>query len=1002
MRQITDANGNVVTQTFNAANRLTGRSASLGVGVIGPNNESYTYDGLGRMTRAQSGTVVTELTFDSLSRLVYERNAGKEITYEHDDAGNATRLEFPSAFAVRQSFDALNRPVSIGQVNGTSPGAPYEEAVGYTYRGQGLIASKALGNGLTGNRGYDAARRLLDETFLTATGQKVFQESLAWTPRSLKAAQARGDLGGRGRIFAYDGAGRLLQEGKPADPLSLVANNTVTQPTAFTALADASSFTYDKAQNLLARTEKEDGVTESVSLPLDNSGRNRPASIGSVPLEWDANGNLKRKGDLRFEYDYRNRLTRVTRHNAEVATYQYDAFNRRIGKTLGSETRSTVWSGWKPVEEYRNGDLDQRRIYGLGLDEIVQFQVDIDGDGSADQSYAPVYDATGNLAVMTGNNGKPIERYEYTPYGERKIFVDNTPPAVEQVRVKGNAIWVEFSEEIAGDALAAAAPTLTNLASQQAVEVAATQPVGTGRQARRRLVLSLQGTPPAADTQVRLTIPAAALQDSFLNQAAQAYEVTFAWPGADAVVQDNEAIQLQRVAVRDGFLEIELSEEPSLATASAIQVDGAAVTWTLGDDRYTLKSTAALPAGAHTLAIGTALADLNGATLAEAFNANLSVIASGAVAVFEASDPRETPASTIGNLFGFQGLQIDPETGLIYVRNRYYDPEMGRFITTDPMGYTDGPSQYGFALNSPANYGDPLGLCVGDLDCPEPLSVYIEYQKNNWQTGTTLLKNAANTITLGQIDATEKAYQAFQATTGTLEQKLKAADAAYNNSRLNFFTLGFYGADNKLAHGVQIFKDAFGVDDQREGSRRFFDGLLEGDGEEMVGGAAQWAGGAGQTILTVTTLGQGAKTLYNKRAVNPRSTPKPKSTGSRAPEEFMNDGMSFEELRAQGFVRDADHLLLNTRQVSGRFPKNAGSGEVLVRRNPQTGSVTHYQTYDAQGFPIKRVDLVGKPHNGIPTPHVLDYEWHTNHQGQRFLREADDVRPALTHEVPTP
>jgi RHS repeat-associated protein len=232
----------------------------------------------------------------------------------------------------------------------------------------------------------------------------------------------------------------------------------------------------------------------------------------------------------------------------------------------------------------------------------------------------------------------------------------------------------------------------------------------TGRQARRRLVLSLQGTPPAADTQVRLTIPAAALQDSFLNQAAQAYEVTFAWPAADTVVQDNEAIELQRVAIRDGFLEIELSEEPSLATTSAIQVDGAAVTWTLGDDRYTLKSASALSAGAHTVAIGTALADLNGGALAEAFNANLSVTTGGAVAVFEAPDPRETPASTIGNLFGFQGLQIDPETGLMYVRNRYYDPEMGRFITTDPLGYVDGPSQYGFAGNSPMNAGDPMGL----------------------------------------------------------------------------------------------------------------------------------------------------------------------------------------------------------------------------------------------------------------------------------------------------
>ncbi|HEY9420625.1 MAG TPA: RHS repeat-associated core domain-containing protein, partial [Thermoanaerobaculia bacterium] len=618
-----------------------------------------------------------------------------------------------------------------------------------------------LGNGLTGNRGYDAARRLLDETFLTATAQKVFQESLAWTPRSLKAAQSRGDLGGRGQIFAYDGAGRLLQEGKTAAPLSLVANNTVAQRSAFTALADASSFTYDKAQNLLAKVEKENGVAESVSLPLDGSGRNRPASIGNVPLEWDANGNLKRKGNLRFEYDYRNRLTRVTRDNAEVATYQYDAFNRRTGKTLGSETRATVWSGWQPVEEYRDDDLDQRRIYGLGLDEIVQLQVDIDGDGDADQSYAPLYDETGNLVVMTGNNGKPIERYEYTPYGERKIFVDNTPPAVEQVRVKGNAVWIELSEEIAADALAAAAPTLTNLASQQALEIAATQPVVTGRQARRRLVLALQGTPPAADTQVRLTIPAAALQDSFLNQPAQSYEVTFAWPGADAVVQDNKAIQLQRVAVRDGFLEIELSEEPALATTSAIQLDGAAVTWTLGDDRYTLRSATALPAGAHALAIGTALADLDGGTLAETFNANPSLTAGGGSAVFEAPDPRETPASTIGNPFGFQGLPIDPETGLMYVRNRYYDAEMGRFITTDPMGYVDGPSVYFFAGNSPANLSDPMGLCLGLNDEPcyvvaDRWAAALKKKKQEWEVDGygpgSIIANTAIGTSLDAVD----------------------------------------------------------------------------------------------------------------------------------------------------------------------------------------------------------------------------------------------------------
>ena len=60
--------------------------------------------------------------------------------------------------------------------------------------------------------------------------------------------------------------------------------------------------------------------------------------------------------------------------------------------------------------------------------------------------------------------------------------------------------------------------------------------------------------------------------------------------------------------------------------------------------------------------------------------------------------------------FGYQGLPRDPETGLIYFRNRYYDPELGRFISADPKGYVDGPSMYAFEEDDPANGSDPLGF----------------------------------------------------------------------------------------------------------------------------------------------------------------------------------------------------------------------------------------------------------------------------------------------------
>ena len=56
-------------------------------------------------------------------------------------------------------------------------------------------------------------------------------------------------------------------------------------------------------------------------------------------------------------------------------------------------------------------------------------------------------------------------------------------------------------------------------------------------------------------------------------------------------------------------------------------------------------------------------------------------------------------------------MPTDRETGLIYARNRYYDPKLGRFISADPLGYVDGPSMYAFGGNNPVDRSDPMGLC---------------------------------------------------------------------------------------------------------------------------------------------------------------------------------------------------------------------------------------------------------------------------------------------------
>ncbi|WP_193395391.1 RHS repeat-associated core domain-containing protein, partial [Pseudomonas syringae] len=57
----------------------------------------------------------------------------------------------------------------------------------------------------------------------------------------------------------------------------------------------------------------------------------------------------------------------------------------------------------------------------------------------------------------------------------------------------------------------------------------------------------------------------------------------------------------------------------------------------------------------------------------------------------------------------FQGQYFDAETGLHYNTFRYYDPEIGRFITQDPIGLEGGFNLYGYCRN-PTAWIDPLGL----------------------------------------------------------------------------------------------------------------------------------------------------------------------------------------------------------------------------------------------------------------------------------------------------
>ena len=90
-------------------------------------------------------------------------------------------------------------------------------------------------------------------------------------------------------------------------------------------------------------------------------------------------------------------------------------------------------------------------------------------------------------------------------------------------------------------------------------------------------------------------------------------------------------------------------------------------------------------------------------------------------AVLDANGVDIEPATHIGNLnpFRYRGYYYDTETGLYFLKTRYYDPEIGRFITIDDISYIDpetinGLNLYAYCGNNPVMRVDENGTSFWD------------------------------------------------------------------------------------------------------------------------------------------------------------------------------------------------------------------------------------------------------------------------------------------------
>lgn len=709
----TDANGTRVANSYDAAGRLTGRIISPAVGIIGPTRESYVYDGLNRLTRAENGNTITDFSYDAAGRLtreVQQRLDGAIIvsTYEvasgYDANGNKVSLSYPSGRQLSVGYDALDRVAEVRAAD--------KSIAAYSYEGRAKVREKILAGALRLSAEYDEGRRPTGMSYSnTGSGSVIMGREMSWSKTDLKTAETRRDDPARSKSFEYDSAYRLRRSS--------------------TALEE-SSFSMDAADNIRRIDEQKGEYTSSLSHQVNS--RNQLVSLDGSELSYDAAGNLvgiiRPEENTAYVYDYRNQLLRVESPGLNVS-FTYDALGRRVSKTVQRANSPTaqvnyVYDGLRVIEERDGGGvLLARYAYGNGLDEPLEIERRI---ADTLQSHLPMQDSVGNVIGLADSSGKLLEQVSYSSFGAAAFTYDHEPPRLDQLRVVDGLVRVRFSEPVEQGSLQKA----WRLSTGQG------QLAGSfsyGEADRLAVFTPSQPLPQGQALEVRISTE---LADKSGNRLEQEFTRSFTYRGAGLLVFDRGPPEVERIRLEGRVLRVLFSEEiagDNLEGALRLGRNGAAVPGALLlEDEKTLRFSAAVnlvTGGHYLLELSGSVRDLSGKALApvrESF-----VYRGGKQLVYEKPAADEHRKSYVGNTTLFQGREYDYETGLYYFRARYYHPELGRFLQTDPKGYIDSMNLYQAFGNNPVNFTDPLGTVVAKGIHPEvAMSAYRQFRRGGY------------------------------------------------------------------------------------------------------------------------------------------------------------------------------------------------------------------------------------------------------------------------------
>ena len=372
-----------------SAGRLLVKTLPDGVKV------KYRYDRLARLVSVDDGhDHPLEFEYDAQDRLITEHQSWGTLRYRYDACGRLNHLRLPDNSKL-DYHHAKGGALTGIDLNGARL-TTHQFAFGREQqRQQGQLTSEYS---------YDDQGRLKAHA-VSQQQQALYRRDYAYSPSGNLDHIA--DTRHGQRSYQYNSLDRLIRVRHSRDQLP-------------------ESFAHDPAGNLLMQDRPGPATVKG----------NRLLMQGDCHFDYDAFGNLirERRGTAQklvteYRYDGQHRLIGVTLPDGRCVSYRYDAFGRRISKTVDGKTTEFFWQGDHLVAEHSQ---DHHRSY---IYEPGSFRPLAMLDGKGPRQACPFYyqlDHLGTPQELTDYSGDIIWAARYTAYGRLTRLNRDTHQVLDQ------------------------------------------------------------------------------------------------------------------------------------------------------------------------------------------------------------------------------------------------------------------------------------------------------------------------------------------------------------------------------------------------------------------------------------------------------------------------------------------------------------------------------------------------------------------------------------------